>query len=78
MAITAECDRCHETIKGEVLRRGYVVRREYCEVCVEEIDVMLSEIDELHDNMAAQWDKKIAKIRASHNTKGGLLPDVSV
>lgn len=79
MALIAECDRCHHTIKdGEVAVRGFVIQREYCSSCVEEIDEMQQEIDDCHDAMAVQWADKLALIRDCYNTEDGLLPDVPV
>ena len=78
MAITVGCDRCNKIITGEVFRRGHVVKREYCKRCVKAIDAMTAEIDELHTNLAAQWQTGLEKIRGEYSKDGGLLPDVSI
>jgi len=78
MAITVGCDRCQQIITGEVFRRGFVVKREYCASCVKEIDLMLAEIDQLHNNLAATWREELEIVRSAYSTEGGLLPDVSI
>jgi len=79
MAIIVECDRCHKSVKpGDSFRRGFVIEREYCKRCSVKIDNMLKKIDDLHDDLAEQWEKGLAKIRKDHNVDGGLLPDVSL
>jgi len=78
MAITVSCDKCRLVVIGEVQRRGHIIKREYCDECVKEIDTMLAEIDSLHSNLAAQWHNELGTIRRKYTTEGGLLPDVSI
>lgn len=78
MATKVECDRCHKAVEGDGAKRGFVIKRDYCEICVKKIDKMLGEIDDLHNWVAQQWSDNLLQIHEKYETKRGLLPDVGV
>ena len=78
MAITVGCDRCKQIVDGVAHVRGHVIKREYCEDCVVQIDDMLTDIDMLHTKVARQFVNGLGTIRRKYAVEGGLLPDVSI
>ena len=78
MAVKIVCDSCEKAVKKEeVLVRGVALERQYCPVCVEQVDEMLGEIDGLHDSLAARWREDLEEIHNKYLKLCGRLPDVT-
>ncbi len=79
--ITRNCDGCGVTMRNGFHKRGLVVSREYCDVCVVAIDEYLAARDEIHDDSASLFDGKLREAAdAAADKIGGdsliLLPDI--
>lgn len=76
MAQVTLCDGCGGA--GNCGKVGYVLRRDYCEVCFERAAAYQAEVDALHDKLAHAWQDGLVEIRATYSTALRALPDVSV
>lgn len=75
MAKRVICDGCFEVITDNPNERGLVVRRDYCDKCVEMVDEYLRLIDELHTKLAAQWAEGLSELRRDYLALVEVLPD---
>jgi hypothetical protein len=77
MAISYSCDGCGEPAESPQ-RRGLAIVREYCETCIVEVDSYLAARDKIHDNLSAQWIRRMVGLQkeAREDRYGLKLPDV--
>jgi hypothetical protein len=55
--------------------RGIVNEKLYCAACIEEIDEYLTERDELHTRLAADWGLELQVLKDAFSKDGRHLPD---
>ena len=75
MAVATLCDGCHEVIEGAPARIGHVNTRDYCDTCEPIARDMISQLDELHDQIATTWESKQTEIKQQARTKLKAIPD---
>lgn len=64
------CDNCD---KEATQKRGKIIVRDYCDLCVVQIDKMIADIDKMHDKISDSWKKGLINIKKKYK---GVLPDV--
>jgi len=77
VAVFFACDGCGKHA-DTMERRGIAILREYCENCLVEIDHYLARRDEIHDDVSAQWTRRMAALQkeAREDRPDLKLPDV--
>ncbi len=65
MALKIICDGCGEQLEDkEVMVRGLVIQRQYCEGCAGVADTFSATRDEVHTGLAKRWAMDIKKLHA--------------
>jgi len=72
MAKVSTCDGCGKQ-SDELESLGWVIQKDYCSDCAEEVNKYLQEYDDLHDNTVAYFEKGKKKLKNSF--KLNELPD---
>lgn len=70
MAASFSCDGCGKRLNGGHKKLGFVLRRDYCEACMDAAETFLKERDAIHDAAALVWTQGnadlLAKFREAH------------
>ena len=78
MSIRYACDGCGEMMPEgkQPARVGSVLARDYCECCQPVAKAYLALVNELHTDIASEWQRRLAAIRAKFANLP-LLPDTN-
>ena len=78
MATRYCCDGCDDMLAQgvEPKRLGVVLPRDYCPACAEIAAAYLNLVNELHTDIASEWQHRLAAIRAKFANLP-LLPDTN-
>jgi hypothetical protein len=68
------CGKFEEDL-AQMTPRGIISEKLYCGACIEEIDEYLSERDDLHTKLAADWGLELQVLKDSYAKDGRHLPD---
>lgn len=69
MARVLACDGCGQP-RTELARIGRVIEREFCTVCAEKAAAYLADLDALHAQVALDWSRRLAELRARYQSQG--------
>jgi len=65
----------HCSALSDFHERGIVYPRYYCDACVEQADAYLKERDEIHTQIATDWQEGLAEVARDLGFEKGKLPD---
>ena len=78
MSVRYACDGCGEMMPEgkQPAKVGSVLQRDYCECCQPIAKAYLALVNELHNDIASEWQRRLAEIRAT-SVGIKLLPDTN-
>ena len=82
MSVRYACDGCGEMMPEgkQSAKLGTVLARDYCEGCLPIAKSYLALVNELHNDIASEWQRRLAAIRekfAADSVGMKLLPDTN-